>query len=197
MTVHERGTPVASVTGSATPERKYTPYTLHPTPFTLTPCTLHPTPYTLHPTPYTLHTTPHHTTRPTHHTTPHTLTLLAFSRHAGSLKRPKGRCAPFLTSCATTPPSCKTFFTTPATFSWKSRGTSRPSIRRVGIQSSSRAWKSSWPNSLVSSHNSFARVEKSVEPPLKNSHRCRAKRNPKLVKSVVAELAKLDAKLAG
>jgi len=69
MTVHERGTPVASVTGSATPERKYTPYTLHPTPFTLTPCTLHPTPYTLHPTPYTLHTTPHHTTRPTHHTT--------------------------------------------------------------------------------------------------------------------------------
>jgi len=71
----------------------------------------------------------------------------ALTRHAGDLKRPRGRCAPCSTSCATTRQQCTTCPVAAKHCCVKPAWTSRSSIRSMGKSSSSSWWQPSWPSS--------------------------------------------------
>jgi len=70
----------------------------------------------------------------------------ALARHAGGLKRPRGRCALCSTSCATTRQQCKTDAVAAKHCCVQLPGTSRSSTRSMGGRSSSSWWPPSWPS---------------------------------------------------
>jgi len=67
-------------------------------------------------------------------------------RHAGGLKRPRGRCALCSTSCATTRHQCKTCLVSIKHYCVTSACTSRSSTWSMGGRSSSSWWQPSWPS---------------------------------------------------
>ena len=79
--------------------------------------------------------------------TAHTLVeSSALTRHAGSLKRPRGTCALCSTSCARTRQQWKSCFVSVKLFCARPVRTSRFSIQCMGTRSSSAPWQPNWPN---------------------------------------------------
>ena len=68
------------------------------------------------------------------------------SRHAGTLRRPRGRCARCSTLCARTRHQCKMNWCHAKFCCSKPASTSRFSVQSLGRRSSSSPWQLNWPN---------------------------------------------------